>query len=470
MTNNTIDVNKLLKAGIDAARAGRGEEARTHLQTVLDADANNIPALFWMAFVASSPQKSVALLERVLELEPDNERAKAGISWAQQRVAAESSEPETEADGEIELSETSETEEDDPETPDEFIREQIFASDEAQKRAQKGALAHRARRTIDPLLAIPIIIGATALLVVGIWALVFVPPETLAAWLPVATETNQVEPATEYYTETDVAEIEEATETVAKHYASQEDTITLKKESSLQIDTLTEEAATSNEAELDTVSTIEEDTPGHVDRPAEETSTPDFAVPDTPTIASDAINIAPVLAPQAPVSSVNIDLIGPVEDTLIGPRLFVPVDESLLVHQPATPDEKWIEVDVTEQRVTAWEGNVPVMSFLTSTGLANTPTVIGEYNIYWKLESTVMAGPGYYLPDVPYTMYFYGGYALHGAYWHDNFGQPMSHGCVNLSIDNSKELFEWADPVLPPGQTQVTATTDNPGTLVVTHK
>ena len=60
---------------------------------------------------------------------------------------------------------------------------------------------------------------------------------------------------------------------------------------------------------------------------------------------------------------------------------------------------------------------------------------------------------------------FYGGYALHGTYWHDKFGQPMSHGCVNLETDNAQTLFEWADPVLPPGQTQVTASTANQSVL-----
>ncbi len=456
MTNNTTDINKNLKAGIDAARSGKSNEARTHLQAVLNADANNIPAIFWMAFVAPSPQESLKLLERVLELDPNNERAKAGIKWAQQRAAA-APPAEKETDTNIDTPETDESGEEEPETPDEFIREQLFADEEAQERAQKGALAHRARRTIDPMLAIPIIIGATALLVIGIWALVFVPPETLAAWLPVAAEASTTEPAIETAIDETAPTIDKAPETVVKHYTSQEDTIVIKEETSVQVDTLTEEAGPDNQA------IVEAEVPAQVDTFTEETTLPNVST----AITSDAINIAPV---DPPASSVNIDLIGPVEDTLIGPRLFVPVDESLLVHQPATPDEKWIEVDVTEQRVTAWEGNVPVMSFVTSTGLPNTPTVIGEYNIYWKLESTVMAGPGYYLPDVPYTMYFYAGYALHGAYWHDNFGQPMSHGCVNLSIDNSKELFEWADPVLPPGQTQVTATADNPGTLVVTHQ
>jgi lipoprotein-anchoring transpeptidase ErfK/SrfK len=55
-----------------------------------------------------------------------------------------------------------------------------------------------------------------------------------------------------------------------------------------------------------------------------------------------------------------------------------------------------------------------------------------------------MTGPGYYLPNVPYTMYFYGGYGLHGTYWHNNFGTPMSHGCVNLSTADSGWLFDWA--------------------------
>jgi lipoprotein-anchoring transpeptidase ErfK/SrfK len=141
-----------------------------------------------------------------------------------------------------------------------------------------------------------------------------------------------------------------------------------------------------------------------------------------------------------------------------------------LAYQPAHPDEKWIEVNVTTQQVIAWEGEKPVMFFTASTGLPNTPTVLGQYHIYWKLEATLMTGYNYYLPDVPYTMYFYGGYALHGTYWHSNFGQPMSHGCVNLKTEEAKQLFEWARPIVPAGQTQVTATTDNPGTLVVVHE
>ncbi len=70
-----------------------------------------------------------------------------------------------------------------------------------------------------------------------------------------------------------------------------------------------------------------------------------------------------------------------------------------------------------------------------------TPTVTGTYKIWIKLVSTTMAGPGYYLTDGPYVMYFYQGYGLHGTYWHNNFGNPMSHGCVNLPTPESEWLY-----------------------------
>jgi lipoprotein-anchoring transpeptidase ErfK/SrfK len=141
----------------------------------------------------------------------------------------------------------------------------------------------------------------------------------------------------------------------------------------------------------------------------------------------------------------------------------------LAISPPVAAREKWIDVDLTHQRMTAYEGNTPVFQALVSSGLPNTPTVVGQFHIYWKLSSTDMAGPGYYLPGVPYTMYFYRGYALHGTYWHNNFGRPMSHGCVNLRTEDAQWLFNWADPPLPGGASHVRATDANPGTLVVVH-
>lgn len=102
---------------------------------------------------------------------------------------------------------------------------------------------------------------------------------------------------------------------------------------------------------------------------------------------------------------------------------------------------KQIVVDLSDQMLYAYQDGLLVRSVLVSTGLPATPTVLGDYNVYVKYQAQTMSGPGYYLPDVPYVMYFYQGYALHGTYWHNNFGQPMSHGCVNMPTPESEWLF-----------------------------
>jgi lipoprotein-anchoring transpeptidase ErfK/SrfK len=134
--------------------------------------------------------------------------------------------------------------------------------------------------------------------------------------------------------------------------------------------------------------------------------------------------------------------------TFTSPPTDTPFPTWTPIPQPTDPPgsggERWIDVNLSEQRVYTYEGNSIVNSFLVSTGTWMYPTITGQYNIYVKYRYTDMAGPGYYLPDVPYTMYFYSGYALHGTYWHNNFGVPMSHGCVNLSIGDAGWLFDWA--------------------------
>jgi len=106
--------------------------------------------------------------------------------------------------------------------------------------------------------------------------------------------------------------------------------------------------------------------------------------------------------------------------------------------------ERWIDVDLTNQMVYAYEGETVVNSFVVSTGTWLTPTVTGKHKIYVKVRVQDMRGPGYHLKDVPYVMFFEGDYGLHGTYWHNNFGTPMSRGCVNLTIDDAAWLFNWA--------------------------
>lgn len=134
----------------------------------------------------------------------------------------------------------------------------------------------------------------------------------------------------------------------------------------------------------------------------------------------------------------------------VGQELIIPAGG---VYAPAAADAppaptgtgKEIVVSVDNQRIYAYENGALVHSHLVSTGLPDTPTVYGDYHIYVKLAADDMAGPGYYLPQVPYTMYFYQGYAIHGTYWHNSFGRPMSHGCVNLPTSEAEWFFNWAE-------------------------
>lgn len=133
-----------------------------------------------------------------------------------------------------------------------------------------------------------------------------------------------------------------------------------------------------------------------------------------------------------------------------------------LVPEPAPPmgqfGPKWVDVTLSTQTLIAYEGQTPVFTSKISSGVSGRVTVEGMYRVYAKYLSTRLrggSGAGQYdYPDVPYTMYFYADYALNGAYWQNNFGQPASQGSVNLPVDASKWLFNWA-PI---------------GTLVVTHK
>ncbi len=100
-------------------------------------------------------------------------------------------------------------------------------------------------------------------------------------------------------------------------------------------------------------------------------------------------------------------------------------------------------VDLSQQTAYAFTGDEMVRSFVVSTGTWMHPTVTGSYSIYVKYRYADMYGPDYYLPDVPYVMYFYKGYGLHGTYWHNNFGVPMSHGCVNFTTEDAGWVFDF---------------------------
>lgn len=143
------------------------------------------------------------------------------------------------------------------------------------------------------------------------------------------------------------------------------------------------------------------------------------------------------------------------------------------------PYEKWIDVDLTRQTLVAYEGERPVYVTLISSGRIlregvpdldhRTPT--GTFRINAKHLATTMDGDNafdgpYSIQDVPYVMYYEMGYALHMAFWHDAFGRPKSHGCVNMSPTDARWIFNWSEPQLPDGWHGVYPDEDNPGTLI----
>lgn len=116
--------------------------------------------------------------------------------------------------------------------------------------------------------------------------------------------------------------------------------------------------------------------------------------------------------------------------------------------------EKLITVDLGSQKLTAWENGKVVHETKVSTGMYLTPTVKGSFKIYLKRPIQDLRGPSpykniypsgrYFVKNVPHVMYFFEGYAIHGAYWHNNFGRPASHGCVNVPLKSAEWLYNFA--------------------------
>ena len=155
---------------------------------------------------------------------------------------------------------------------------------------------------------------------------------------------------------------------------------------------------------------------------------------------------------------------------------------------PASPPkelkdgEKWVDVNVRTQTLVAYEGDRPVFATAVSTGLEDrsdkekdhhTPTGtwrIREKHIAATMDGDVASDGPYSIEDVPWIMYFNGSYALHGAFWHNQFGRTKSHGCVNLAPQDAKALFAWTEPHMPDGWHGVWSTPEKKGTLVQVHE
>jgi len=156
-----------------------------------------------------------------------------------------------------------------------------------------------------------------------------------------------------------------------------------------------------------------------------------------------------------------------------------------------TQNDTWIEVSLLRQTLVLYKGTTPIFTTLVSTGVdvmgdpeTSRATPKGRFHIYSKHLSWRMAGdekppkeeggepdPRYRIDDVPYVQYFHAGYALHAAFWHDSFGQPKSHGCINLSPRDAIWMFGQTEPKVPEGWHGVYAGKAGaaPGTTLIVH-
>lgn len=169
------------------------------------------------------------------------------------------------------------------------------------------------------------------------------------------------------------------------------------------------------------------------------------------------------------------------------PGRWLKKDDIIIARKPdewpsyAKGDQKWIDISIIKQTMILWEGDKPVYVSLVSTGQdgigdpkTTKSTVRGTYKIREKHVTTTMdaneVGNKFELRDVPWVQYFEAGYALHAAYWHDVYGTPRSHGCINMAPIDARKVFMWTDPPLPQGWHAVQAHEETgPGTIVYTH-
>ncbi len=197
-------------------------------------------------------------------------------------------------------------------------------------------------------------------------------------------------------------------------------------------------------------------------------------------------NIVGIFSPQEKINTQSLDGVYSFSEykaffnnkPVVIPRYFAKSENLQVLGESNVA--KRIEIDLSTQTLRAFEGENAVYSFPVSTGKWNR-TPKGVFRIWVKLRYTLMKGGSkalgtyYYLPNVPYTMFFYNeeipktdGFGIHGAYWHNNFGHPMSHGCINMREADAEKLFYWASPDAQ-GKNSVLASQGNQGTEIIIY-
>jgi len=381
MNERFIESRKAISSAREALKNGAMTEARQWAEHAAElAPQSEDPWLILAAVV--SPKESVKYIRKALEANPNSPRAKQGMEWAMQRLGK---------------------------TPKAGVSPDSVKQVQGQVRS--GDV--KKPKKLSPILPILLILMGCMVFIFAAWSAATSP--VLASILN-NTSTPKVESKPPF------AQVNIAKPTVAGVQPMAQviaPTVTFTEiPPTVEIQESQPEVATIPPTNVPTLEVVTLPTETQSIEPAtalpEVTSEPGAVyaevVADTPTPEFTELTTAPDTPPQVAVGD----------------------------------GEHWIDVDLSQQRLYAYAGDTLMNTFIVSTGVWQTPTVTGKFHIWIKLRSTTMTGPGYYLPNVPFTMYFYKDYGLHGTYWHNNFGTPMSHGCVNLATPDAEWLYNFS--------------------------
>ncbi len=458
--------------GVVAAIAGKRAAAERLLRASLALEPERAKAWIWLAGIVGNPQQSIQYLEYALELSPGQPHIREGLEWARRRatIAAICAGEGSAAEGAVMTSAA---------TPE--LQKRAWGSYALRAAVAAGAVACASTlyvlmgpsagfmrgptpdvRLLDKSTPSPTAVAALRSTPTSSWG-----EQVLADRAAIALSTEPVE-TSEAITPTSPVQAETSPElpaTATPELLALRVTVVFRRTN--VVPTITPTAS---------------NTP----LPPTPEASPTAAVPPTVLAQATPARVAaravpPTVLPQAVAHSAAATQPETVWNATnfrapwypeTNPLTSVILPEWFLVPTIAAPTAKGkvIDVDLSEQMLRAYENGKIFMEVKVSTGLPGTPTVKGSYHIYSKYKSIGMSGPGYMLPNVPYTMFFFDGYSLHGTYWHKNFGHPMSHGCVNMKTEDAKKLFNWVEPKLPKNATTAKANNNTPGTLVVVHE
>ncbi len=385
----TSSTSQLIKEGHKALKRGQKVEARRLLQQAAENDPADFRAWLGLAAVAQTPNESLTFIDKAAELKPDNPAVQKARQWAEEMAHKE---PAPEPNSEVKTAAAN--------LP---VRKAPIRQTAVQPEASPSpppkidhdpayilGLTVRRMLGLAAVLGLVIIMGFVAYLAYNTY---------LSSNGLVDSESTEEAPSSP--TEAAIAVIPEA--------------------------------------EVSNILPEEEE---EVERVVENTATPNPLQPKNIVQSSNE--------PRPRWTTTPLPTQTPTPSPTWVPTFVSPISEAdVLKPVGLLPSERWIDVALSTQTLVAYEGDIPVFETLVSSGLPQYPTVTGQFRIWLRYESQTMDGRrlgyDYYLEDVPYVQYFFEDYALHGTYWHNNFGRPMSHGCVNLSTPDAEWLFNFAE-------------------------